>query len=301
MDYLSAVAGGSRAAAWLAAWMKREGNDPGNVEHSSTPSRIAEARARRQYLAPGEVVDEEPQPLATPAFPRHARLMRAFLHRFVAANTGEPADSWVGSGASFDAGDCRREACRRAVRDFNSLSQIADAAGAVDSRLGTPTLVAGVIALGCWSWSGCRLWVAFSSIAGALREFRADPSGAASSPRVTSAPAAQSPDRLIVAGGVVVVELLCAANRKWIIELIEKAWSGPKHGSLFSFRTVVEDVLPDLTILSWPNFLLHVVVFGGLMAWWASRTRPSRSAPTAKVHRRIAGRGGNRWSAPGID
>ena len=63
LDYLSAVAGGSQAAAWLAAWMKREGNDPGNVERQLDPSRIAEARASRQYLATGEVVDEEPQPL----------------------------------------------------------------------------------------------------------------------------------------------------------------------------------------------------------------------------------------------
>ena len=63
MDYLSASSSGGAAAAWLAAWLSREGGDPANVERQLAQSRIEEARARRQYLASGEVVDEEPQPL----------------------------------------------------------------------------------------------------------------------------------------------------------------------------------------------------------------------------------------------
>ncbi len=52
LDYISAVGGGSPAAAWLAAWIKREGNDPANVERQLDPSRIAEAHA--QTPIPGD-------------------------------------------------------------------------------------------------------------------------------------------------------------------------------------------------------------------------------------------------------
>jgi hypothetical protein len=280
LDYISAVAGGSRAAAWLAAWLKREGNDPGNVERQLDASRIAEARASRQFLAPGEVVDEEPQPLrhlrshasthfarsstvATDAWPQI--LGNLLIHGLVLV----PVFMLVVAGA-------RLIVALNAT--FNSLGQIADAAGSVDSRLGTPTLVAGVLALGMLVVVGViAVRTAFSSIASALREFQATPSDARVEPTENSP---IGPLNRRIATSLLMASLLLSFGvqpiAKWIIELIEKAWSGPNTGSLFSFRTVVEDVLPDLTLVSWPNFLAHIVVFGGLMAWWASRSAPTQ-------------------------
>ena len=288
LDYLSAVAGGSRAAAWLAAWMKREGNDPGNVERQLDSSRIAEARASRQYLATGEAVDEEPQPLrhlrshastrlarsstvATDAWPQIVRNL--LIHGLVLV----PLFMLVVTGARLVV---------VLYATFNSLGQIADAAGAVDSRLGTSTLVAGVIALGVLVLVGViALRVAFSSIASALREYQTTPSGVRVEPTEDNP---VGPLNRRIASSLLVASLLLSfcvqPIAKWIIELIEKAWSGPNTGSLFSFRTVVEDMLSDLTIVSWPNFLAHIVVFGGLMAWWASR---NAAAPGAARRRKF--------------
>ena len=73
LDYLSTVSGGGYAGAWLAAWLKREGGDPTNVERQLTPSRVDQARANREFLNPDEVVDEEPQPL------RHLRSYSSYM------------------------------------------------------------------------------------------------------------------------------------------------------------------------------------------------------------------------------
>jgi hypothetical protein len=71
-DYLSTVSGGGYAGAWLAAWIKRDG-DPSNVESLLKPSRVQNAKADRgefqakeasiEYLKREVVVDEEPEPL----------------------------------------------------------------------------------------------------------------------------------------------------------------------------------------------------------------------------------------------
>ena len=71
VDYLSTVSGGGYAGAWLAAWLKRDGN-PLNVEHQLNPNRVVQAKAERALLTPpgpgqteslSRVVDEEPAPL----------------------------------------------------------------------------------------------------------------------------------------------------------------------------------------------------------------------------------------------
>ncbi len=62
IDYLSTVSGGGYAGAWLAAWLKREG-DVANVERQLDPNRVKQAEADRVGLAPELVVDEEPEPL----------------------------------------------------------------------------------------------------------------------------------------------------------------------------------------------------------------------------------------------
>ncbi len=62
-DYLSTVSGGGYAGAWLAAWIKRDG-DPANVERELDPSRVREASGDRGELLDHMcVVDEEPEPL----------------------------------------------------------------------------------------------------------------------------------------------------------------------------------------------------------------------------------------------
>jgi hypothetical protein len=79
-DYLSTVSGGGYAGAWLAAWLKRQGGDPRNVEKQLNPSRVVQARADRKYLSRrengrlvGTVVDEEPEPV------RHLRAFNSYL------------------------------------------------------------------------------------------------------------------------------------------------------------------------------------------------------------------------------
>ena len=62
IDYLSTVSGGGYAGGWLAAWLKREG-DPENVEKQLNPGRVSQSKASRALLDPGQVVDEEPEPV----------------------------------------------------------------------------------------------------------------------------------------------------------------------------------------------------------------------------------------------
>jgi len=70
IDYLSTVSGGGYAGAWLAAWLKRDG-DPLNVERQLNPNRVIQAKAERALLPPlpgsgdnlSRVVDEEPAPI----------------------------------------------------------------------------------------------------------------------------------------------------------------------------------------------------------------------------------------------
>ena len=71
-DYLSTVSGGGYAGAWLAAWLKREG-DVKNVEQQLDYSRVHQARASRGTLALGATIDEEPQPM------RHLRAFTSYM------------------------------------------------------------------------------------------------------------------------------------------------------------------------------------------------------------------------------
>ncbi len=162
---------------------------------------------------------------------------------------------------------------------FNGLSQIADGVGAIDSRLTVPTLATGVIALGILVLVAVgALWLAFSSIARVLRQFRTTQTGSRLEPtgdRSTGPLTSRIVSSFLVAS--LLLSLCVQPIATWIFELVEKAWSGPNTGSLFSFRTVVEDALPDLTLLSWPNFLASTS--WSLVAWWRGGhhgTRPSK-------------------------
>lgn len=113
IDYLSTVSGGGYAGAWLAAWLKREG-DPENVEKQLSVSRVKQAEADRAFLrlrksanpAPdsngaatgpsspahkegsraSQVVDEEPEPVF------HLRQYSSYLFPRFGVLT---ADTWT--------------------------------------------------------------------------------------------------------------------------------------------------------------------------------------------------------------
>ncbi len=72
-DYLSTVSGGGYAGAWLAAWLRRTGGDPDNVQRMLSPNRVVQSTAARQFLQPRDVVDDEPEPL------RHLRSYSSYL------------------------------------------------------------------------------------------------------------------------------------------------------------------------------------------------------------------------------
>ena len=82
IDYLSTVSGGGYASAWLAAWVKREGQ-LGEVEKQLDPSRVTQNTATRTPL--NGVVDEEPEPI------RHLREYDSFMMPQPGALT---ADTW---------------------------------------------------------------------------------------------------------------------------------------------------------------------------------------------------------------
>ena len=94
LDYLSTVSGGGYAGAWLAAWLKREG-DVRNVEKQLDPSNVEQAQADREHLPPfvdregrtrARVVDEEPEPL------RHLREYSSYMTPLAGPLT---ADTWT--------------------------------------------------------------------------------------------------------------------------------------------------------------------------------------------------------------
>ncbi len=71
-DYLSTVSGGGYIGSWLAAWIKREGNAR-NVECQLNSCRTMQARAHRQGVPQGEVLDAEPEPI------HHLRAFSSYL------------------------------------------------------------------------------------------------------------------------------------------------------------------------------------------------------------------------------
>ena len=286
LDYLSAVSGGGHAAAWLVGWLKREGGDPENVERQLGPSRIGEARATRRYLATGEVVDEEPQPL---------------LHLRSCARAAFPSASVVASSAWTAAACWVRNAlihlmvllpllvlvvvgARLVVALYgfcDGLMELDELAAQFDSRLGAPVLAAGVVALGLMLLSGAvALGLALALIARSVRGFRSADS------RRSREPDAGDSDMLInrrIVTPVLAAALLLSFGlppiERWIVGLLEKLGTGTLEGGLFSFRTVIDVVLSYWTLLSWPNFLAHALLIGGLLAWWTARSSAGESAP----------------------
>ena len=279
LDYLSAVAGGGNAAAWLAAWFKREGSDPRNVERQLAAGRIKQARATRQFLAAGEVVDEEPQPL------RHLRSNSSLLDAragIVSSDAWTSILSWARNVIiqllvlvpllALIVVGARLIVAFYGL--FDRLAQLDQLAAQFDSRLGTPIYILGLLTLGLIFVAGAlNLGLAFSSIASSLNSLRrADPQlRGESHPSIDVALV----DRRIVTRILIAAVLfslclppMCQGLRSVIADF---AFSRETVG-VFSVKVVVDAVLAHFTLLGWPNFLAHAMLFGGLLTWWSSRS-----------------------------
>jgi len=289
LDYLSAISGGGYAAGWLAAWLKREGGDPENVERQLAPSRIEEARATRQSLATGETVDEEPQPL------RHLRSYTSSLYPradILSTDAWTRILSWVRNVMIhllvllpllvLIVAGARLIVALYGL--FNRLTQLDQSAAQFDSRLGAPLFALGVLALGLMFLAGVlALGLAFSSIARSLHDFRG------AGPRLRREP--QPTDPVALVNRQIVTRLLAAALLfsfclppiwRGLAELFGNLSFGPDTGGLFSVTTVVAAALGYFTLLGWPNFLAHALIIGGLLAWWTSRSSAREEAPRRK-------------------
>jgi hypothetical protein len=84
-DYLSTVSGGGYIGGWLAAWIRRDGDDR-NVETQLSSSRADERLAMRPPLAKDEVIDEEPEPI------HH---LRSYSNYLAARPGGFSSDAWT--------------------------------------------------------------------------------------------------------------------------------------------------------------------------------------------------------------
>jgi Catalase len=299
LDYLSAVAGGGCAAAWLVAWLKREGGHPENVERQLASSRIDQARATRQYLAIGEVVDEEPQPLGhlrsqtSSLYPQAgirstdtyitvlSRARNTVIHLLLVL----PLLVLVVAGARLIV---------TVYGSFSGLTQLDLRAAQFDSRLGTPIFVLGVLALGLMFLSGAlALGLALSSIAGSLSSVRR------AEPRSRHEPDLEDPVSLVnrrIVSRVLVATLLFSfclppiwqGLRELFGNLLGDLSFGLAAGDVFSVRTIVDAALAHFTLLGWRNFLGHALLIGGGLAWWTSRRSRGEEAPRRKKFREAA-------------
>jgi len=290
LDYLSAVSGGGCAAAWLAAWLKREGGDPENVERQLAPSRVEEARATRQFLATGEVVDEEPEPLrhlrsCTSSLPRAdhfsteawvrmlSRARNAMIHLLVLL----PLLVLVVAGARFIVA---------LYGLLDGLTELARQAAVFDHRLGAPIFVAGVIALGLmFLMAALFLVLAFSSIARSLHDFRRAERRLRLEPDLSD-PVAQANRRIVtpLLAAALLFSFCLRPIAGGLEAIIGNLGTGPDTGGLFSFRTVVDAALSQFTLLGWPNFVAHALIIGGFLTWWTSRSSAGDEAPRRKKH-----------------
>ena len=93
IDYLSTVSGGGYIGGWLAAWLKRESDNPAcpspatviaNVQSQLSPSRAMQAAGRLKF--PGVIYDDDPEPI------HHLRSYSNYLTPRLGLFS---ADSWV--------------------------------------------------------------------------------------------------------------------------------------------------------------------------------------------------------------
>lgn len=291
-DYLSTVSGGGYAGSWLAAWLKREGGGPQNVEAQLDPSRVAQARSHRR-LVDGQVVDEEPEPL------RHLRAFSSYLTPnpgLLSTDTWTVALIWVRNVAvnmmmilPWLFGNALF--VRLLVYFYNLYNQAEPEGDWLVALVSELMLAAGLVLFFLGIWMNAR----------ALQEFRSD-----GAPAAAAAPAggrwvrARSPVNariavlLLLAAFGVTVPLRFVVWRLglWLDARLGASNAGPDGlrpwlqevaGGVPLVRdvvlTVFDSVGSHLGLLQWPNLALHVLGFGVLLyvgAAWLARGRSDR-------------------------
>ncbi len=284
IDYLSANSGGGAAAAWLATWLWRDGGGPANVERQLAPSHIDQARANRQYLAPGEVVDEEPETL------RHLRFYASHNPHAWAFSRMD----WIRVASS-----ARNlmihlltlvpllvlivVAARAIVALYGILDQLApleDQAAQFDSRLRTPFFILGIVALALmFLGAAIALGLALLAVGRSLRDVRRV------GPRSHQEHGPSDSVALVkrrICTRVLAATLLLSYCLPQIYHglalLFDAIWYGPGADSLVSPRTFIDAALGYFTLLGWPNFLAHALLIGGGLAFWSARNSSSQDA-----------------------
>ncbi len=263
-DYLSTVSGGGYAGAWLAAWLRREGGDPANVERMLAPSRVTQASATRQFLGGDEVVDEEPEPL------RHLRSHSSYLFPhpgILSADTWTVILIWLRNVTInlmmlFPAIMLLVVIVRLGVALYRAFNPLTIETARSYLAVSLFTLLLGAVAG----------FVAFLNNSRALRCIR---------DRVKRDPAMRSiggPGEVqsLVASGVtnpmtVAALLLTVAARTMFWaggDFIATHRQAPARLDAISIQSIIQDaILSHMGLLEWPTFLGTALLVGGLMAW----------------------------------
>ncbi len=275
-DYLSTVSGGGYAGGWVTAWLKRDGH-PSNVEQQLNPSRVAQKKADRQYLH-DEVVDEEPEPL------RHLRSFSSYLSPHPGLFS---VDTWtliliwarnvvINLMMMFPAAMIVVALARTAVSIYAYYN---------------PTDVAGM-ELGWWfvipalmllAGAGCLIF-AFAKNRSSLNEFRGN------NPTLhrgfDSGDVISAVNRRIVYPALVAVVLMTIPLR-WALQILAGWLDRPLPEFLAEdpntlWRIPWDFLRSHLEILDAPNFVLHVVVFGLIMAAGSYRNARRNRLPNPR-------------------
>jgi hypothetical protein len=278
IDYLSAVSDGGHAAAWLAAWIKRDSGGLENVERQLAPRRIDQARAARQYLSSGEVVDEEPEAL---------RCLRFAASPTEGGGSLVPTDDWFKL-VSHSRNVIIRllvlmlflfltvVGVRLLVASYGVIGRLGEVdrlAAEFDSRLGGPTFALGAGTLVIMVLVGvAALAAGLGALVESVPDGRRLRSQAHEEPAASDAVAVvdrRIVKRLLVAS--VLLSLSVPLIWRSLTERVENVSFGTDLGTVISVRTLVDAVRPHLTALSWLNFLAHALLLGTLLARWTSR------------------------------
>ncbi len=272
LDYLSTVSGGGYAGAWLAAWLKREGGDPTNVERQLSPGRVAQARAEREYLKTGEVVDEEPQPL------RHLRSYSSYMFPrpgLLSVDTWTVILIWARNVSInllmlLPLAMLLVVAGRLAVYAFVLFDPVEYEPGFVFGWPGGLTFLGLLVGLGA-------MVVALRENARDLILLRrpVDTTGNARSPATAAEIRNRVRWRIILPAGIAAL-LLTVFLRPivWAFGVrIENVKSGQEAQIGKTFGSVIIDAFQsNLDLLGTTNFLIHFVLLGGLLALGATET-----------------------------
>jgi hypothetical protein len=263
-DYLSTVSGGGYAGAWLAAWLRREGGDPENVQHMLSTSRVEQAEASRQFLERGDVVDEEPEPL------RNLRSYTSYLFPhpgILSADTWTVILIWLRNVTInlmmlLPASMLAVVLARMIVYLYSLSNPLTIETPGVYLMFCSPVLVLGLFAA----------WLAHHNNSRALRAIRdqthLDPG------LRTIGTAAELQDLVVkgILNPLTVAALFLTLSIRlslWAAgDLVASFNAGPASTGTISIPSIILDSIQShLGLLDWPCVLGVALLVGGLMAW----------------------------------